>query len=35
VSLAVAGVMHPALAAVLMPASSITVVLSSYRARTF
>jgi Cu2+-exporting ATPase len=35
VSLAVAGVMHPALAAVLMPASSITVVLSSYRAKTF
>jgi Cu2+-exporting ATPase len=35
VSLAMAGVMHPALAAVLMPASSITVVLSSYRARTF
>jgi len=35
VSLAVAGVMHPALAAILMPASSITVVLSSYRAKTF
>lgn len=28
VSLAMAGLMHPALAAVLMPASSITVVLS-------
>jgi P-type E1-E2 ATPase len=35
VSLAIAGLMHPALAAVLMPASSITVVLSSYRAKTF
>jgi P-type E1-E2 ATPase len=35
VSLAMAGLMHPALAAILMPASSITVVLSSYRARTF
>jgi P-type Cu2+ transporter len=35
VSLAMAGLMHPALAAVLMPASSITVVLSSYRAKTF
>jgi P-type E1-E2 ATPase len=35
VSLAMAGLMHPALAAVLMPASSLTVVISSYRARTF
>jgi P-type E1-E2 ATPase len=35
VSLAMAGLMNPALAAVLMPASSITVVLSSYRAKTF
>jgi Cu2+-exporting ATPase len=35
VSLAMAGMMSPVLAAVLMPASSITVVLSSYRARTF
>lgn len=35
VSLAMAGLMHPALAAILMPASSITVVLSSYRAKTF
>jgi Cu2+-exporting ATPase len=35
VSLAMAGLMHPALAAVLMPASSLTVVLSSYRAKTF
>jgi Cu2+-exporting ATPase len=35
VSLAMAGLMHPALAAILMPASSITVVLSSFRARTF
>jgi cation transport ATPase len=29
------GLMHPLVAAVLMPLSSITVVLSSYRARTF
>jgi P-type E1-E2 ATPase len=35
VSLAMAGLMHPALAAILMPASSLTVVISSYRARTF
>jgi P-type E1-E2 ATPase len=35
VSLAVTGHMHPLLAAVLMPLSSITVVVSSYRARTF
>ncbi len=35
VSLAMAGLMHPLLAAVLMPLSSITVVISSYRAKTF
>jgi len=35
VSLAITGHMHPLLAAVLMPLSSITVVVSSYRARTF
>ena len=35
VTLAMMGLMHPLVAAVLMPASSITVVLSSYRARTF
>jgi len=35
ISLAVAGKMHPLLAAVLMPASSFTVLLSSYRARLF
>ncbi len=35
VSLAMAGLMHPLVAAVLMPLSSITVVVSSYRARTF
>ena len=35
VSFAVTGYMHPLLAAVLMPLSSITVVVSSYRARTF
>ncbi|MEO1480691.1 MAG: heavy metal translocating P-type ATPase [Myxococcota bacterium] len=35
VSLAIAGVVGPLLAAVLMPLSSITVVISSYRARTF
>jgi len=34
-SLAMAGLMSPLLAAVLMPASSIIVVVSSYRARTF
>ena len=32
---AVAGLMSPILAAVLMPLSSITVVISSYRSRTF
>ncbi len=35
VSCAVAGMMSPLLAAVLMPLSSMTVVVSSYRARTF
>jgi Cu2+-exporting ATPase len=35
VTLAMLGLMHPLVAAVLMPASSITVVVSSYRARTF
>ena len=35
VSCAVAGLMSPLLAAVLMPLSSMTVVVSSYRARTF
>ncbi|MEM6532112.1 MAG: heavy metal translocating P-type ATPase [Myxococcota bacterium] len=35
VSLAIAGVVGPLLAAVLMPLSSITVVISSYRSRTF
>ena len=35
VSLAMLGLMHPLVAAILMPASSITVVVSSYRARTF
>ena len=35
VSLAMAGLMHPLVAAVLMPLSSITVVVSSYRAKTF
>ncbi len=35
VSLAMTGLMHPLLAAILMPLSSITVVVSSYRARTF
>ncbi len=35
VSLAVTGHMNPVLAAVLMPLSSMTVVLSSYRAKTF
>jgi len=34
-SLAIAGLMSPLLAAVLMPASSIIVVVSSYRTRTF
>jgi Cu2+-exporting ATPase len=35
VSLAMAGFMHPLVAAILMPLSSITVVVSSYRAKTF
>jgi Cu2+-exporting ATPase len=35
VGLAVAGLMHPLVAAILMPLSSITVVVSSYRAKTF
>ncbi len=35
VSLAVTGHMNPVLAAILMPLSSMTVVLSSYRAKTF
>ena len=35
VTLAMTGHMHPLLAAILMPLSSITVVVSSYRAKTF
>jgi len=35
VTLAMFGLMHPLVAAILMPASSITVVVSSYKARTF
>ena len=35
VPLAMTGHMHPLLAAILMPLSSITVVVSSYRAKTF
>jgi Cu2+-exporting ATPase len=35
VSLAATGHMSPIVAAILMPASSLTVVISSYRARTF
>jgi Cu2+-exporting ATPase len=35
VTAAMAGLMHPLVAAILMPASSITVVVSSYRAKTF
>jgi len=35
ISLAMAGMMHPLVAAILMPLSSMTVVVSSYRARTF
>ncbi|MGD8439912.1 MAG: heavy metal translocating P-type ATPase, partial [Holophagae bacterium] len=35
VTLAMMGHMHPLVAAILMPVSSITVVVSSYRARTF
>jgi cation transport ATPase len=34
-SLAMAGLISPLLAAILMPASSLTVITSSYRARTF
>jgi Cu2+-exporting ATPase len=34
-SFAMAGLMHPLLAALLMPASSITVVLASWWSRTF
>ena len=35
VSLAMAGLLNPVVAAVLMPLSSLTVIVSSYRARTF
>jgi Cu2+-exporting ATPase len=35
VALAMTGVLNPLVAAILMPASSITVIVSSYRARTF
>jgi P-type Cu2+ transporter len=35
VSLAMAGLLNPLVAAVLMPLSSLTVIMSSYRARTF
>jgi Cu2+-exporting ATPase len=35
VSLAMAGVLNPLVAAILMPLSSITVIVSSYRSRTF
>ena len=35
VTLAMTGVLNPLLAAILMPLSSLTVILSSYRARTF
>ena len=35
VALALSGALSPLLAAVLMPVSSLTVVVSSYRARTF
>jgi Cu2+-exporting ATPase len=35
VALAMAGVLNPLVAAILMPLSSITVIVSSYRARTF
>jgi Cu2+-exporting ATPase len=34
-TLAVAGVLSPLVAAILMPASSLTVVIASWRARTF
>ena len=35
VSLAMMGLLNPLVAAVLMPLSSLTVIMSSYRARTF
>jgi cation transport ATPase len=35
VSLAMGGMLNPLIAAILMPLSSITVIVSSYRARTF
>jgi cation transport ATPase len=35
VALAMTGVLNPLVAAVLMPLSSLTVIVSSYRARTF
>jgi Cu2+-exporting ATPase len=35
VALAMSGLLNPLVAAVLMPASSLTVIVSSYRARTF
>jgi cation transport ATPase len=35
VALAMTGVLDPVVAAVLMPISSLTVIVSSYRARTF
>jgi Cu2+-exporting ATPase len=35
VALAMSGVLNPLVAAVLMPLSSLTVIVSSYRARTF
>ena len=35
VSLAMGGLLDPLVAAVLMPASSLTVIVSSYRARMF
>jgi P-type E1-E2 ATPase len=35
VTLAMTGVLNPLMAAILMPLSSLTVILSSYRARTF
>ena len=35
VALAMSGVLNPLVAAILMPLSSITVIVSSYRARTF
>jgi cation transport ATPase len=35
VALAMSGVLNPLVAAILMPISSLTVIVSSYRARTF